>query len=267
MKPPSYSCGGISIKPSPLGYYYGIYASNTRRRVFSYTTRFKGPIRMDKTEAAREFIRVYGDRGYYILRAILDCTKTLIGKARLGDFDFKSVRRKLSEYGLDYNPSLLLSKLEREYGLIETTYKSSSQHWWRVTDLDAIEDAVAEYEGRPPPRASLMEPRARLLRIQFYSLDPERMLEVLKSASRRRRAPKELIRRIVFHDLIKVVEFLEAAREYYPEELAPEIELAERILEAAEEAVIALRGGDYSLRNRGSEFYYDTLRGRLREPL
>jgi len=201
------------------------------------------------TEAARTFIRLYGDRGYYILKAILESTRSYIGRARLGDFDYKSVKSRLTQYGLSYNPSMLLSKLEREYGLIETTYKSGTQHWWKIVDVDAIEEAVAEYEGRPPKTRLSEDPRIRLLRIQFYAMDPERILSTLRTATRRKRVRREALVKIIFHDLPRIVEFLERAEEVYPDELAAEIEMAHLILKTAEEAVEALRA---SAGKRGS---------------
>jgi hypothetical protein len=192
---------------------------------------------------ASEFIATYGERGYYLLRAILEAARELVGRGRLGDFDYKTVKRKLREMGLDYNPSLLLSRLEKEYGLIETTYRSGGQHWWRILDIAEIEDAIAEYEGRPPLSESLSDPRVRLLRLQFYALEPMRLLERLERLSRRRgREAQRAFRDIVFRELPGVAEFLSKVREEgLEEELAPEAALAERILEAAEK--IALRLG------------------------
>ncbi len=210
--------------------------------------------------AAREFLAAYGEKGYLVLRAIRDAAlnSRLEARVRLGDFDFKGVKRRLKELGVDYNPSLLLARLEKEYGLIETTYKSGSQHWWRIVDLRAIEEALAEYEGREPAHAE--DPRLRLLRVQFYSLQPERILEELRRIPARPRPGSreaQALRRIVFEDLPLLVEFLERARAEYPEELSAEIELAERILSEAEARIAP----------RGLELYYNTPLRSAREPL
>jgi len=218
---------------------------------------------------ASEFIAVYGERGYYVLRAVLDATRELVGRARLGDFDYKTVKRKLREMGLDYNPSLLLSRLEREYGLIETTYKSGGQHWWRILDLSEIEDALAEYEGRPSGAEASSSPRARLLRLQFYVLEPLRLLERVERLSRRRgRDALRALREIVYRDLPPIVEFLaKAEEEGLTEELAAEVEVAERILEKAEEAARALGILTAAPALRlGGGLEEPALRGRLREP-
>jgi hypothetical protein len=216
---------------------------------------------------ASDFIASYGERGYYVLKAVLEASRELVGRARLGDFDFKAVRRKLEEYGLDYNPSLLLAKLEREYGLIETTYKSGAQHWWRIRDVAEIEDAIAEYEGRPSPRAYSGDPRLRLLRVQFYSLEPERLLARLEHLARSRSpASIRALREIAFRELPLLVEFLSKVEELgFEDYLEAEVALAKRILELAEQAVGIRGAGLRGARASGFEEY--TLRGGVGEPV
>ncbi|MEB3774401.1 MAG: hypothetical protein GSR86_05695, partial [Desulfurococcales archaeon] len=185
----------------------------------------------------REFLARYGERGYLVLKAIVEEADRNWGEPRLGDFSFKGVRSRIRGYGVEYNPAPLLSKLEKEYGVIETTYRSSTQHWWRIVDRDSLIEALRVYEGSPEGE---LDARARLLRIQFYSLDPERILEVLRRAGARRRLSdydRRRIRRIVFEDLPLVVRFLEEAEGEYEDLLAREIALAHAILDAAEKLV------------------------------
>lgn len=189
---------------------------------------------------AAEFLARYGEKGYIVLRAILEAAREALARPGLGDFDYRGVRKALERMGYSYNPSPLLGILEREYGLIETSYKSSNQHWWRFLDRESIEEAVREYEGRPEPDEA--DPRLRLLRIQFYSLDPGGIMDLLQRLSARKRLTsheRNLLRRIAFDDLPHLVDFLEAAKAEYPDELADEIAYAEAILELAE----ALVGG------------------------
>jgi len=186
----------------------------------------------------REFINIYGERGYYILKAILEAYKENWGRASLGDFCYKDIKRKLISYGIKYNPAILLSNLEKEYGVIETTYKSSNQHWWRIVDLEAIEEVVAEYEGRSVEELESLPPRARLLRIQFYALDPEKLLIKLKRFQNGIRVPSRILDEIIFVKLPKIVDFLEKAEEEFPDELSTEISLAEELLELAERLVL-----------------------------
>jgi hypothetical protein len=213
-----------------------------------------------KDKDLREFIRAYGERGYYVLKAILEAFKENWGRGALGDFDFKSVRKKIESYGLDYNPALLLSRLEKEFGVIETTYKSTNQHWWRIVDLNAIEEVLAEYEGRDLESLNSLPPRARLLRIQFYSLDPEKVLATLKKAQRGFKLPRRLLEEIIFVKLPKIVDFLEKAYDEFPEELMAEISLAEEILNLAERLVLSSREVGSNTRSRlAREVDYDSL--------
>ncbi|MEB3844465.1 MAG: hypothetical protein LRS48_02135 [Desulfurococcales archaeon] len=186
---------------------------------------------------AREFIGKYGDKGYLILKAIIDSYRAPRPGPGLGDFSYKQVKEYLERKGVFYNPSPLLSKLEKEYMLIETTYKSSGQHWWRIVDPEEIEAAIREYEGDD---SSIEEDyRVRMLRIQFYALEPDRILDTLTRLSRKRRlteSDRSILRRIAFEDLPRLVEFLEKAEEY-ADLLEPEMGAAESILSMLEKLV------------------------------
>ncbi|MEB3860803.1 MAG: hypothetical protein GSR84_01110 [Desulfurococcales archaeon] len=200
-----------------------------------------------------EFIAKYGERGYLVLRAIIEEADSNWGGPGLGDFSYKGVRNRLRSYGVEYNPAPLLSKLEKEYGVIETTYHSTSQHWWRILDREAIVEALRRHEGLPPAGEGGDDTRARLLRIQFYSLEPDKILETLKRLARGRRmsdADRRRLRRIVFEDLPLLVKFLEEAEGEYEDLLSREIALAHAILEAAER-LVAPAGGRGAPRLRG----------------
>ncbi len=205
-----------------------------------------------------EFIARYGDRAVMVLRAILEASRRARRPAP-GDFDFKGVKAALARMGFSYNPAPLLSILEREYGVIETTYKTSGQHWWRIVDRRIVEEALRDYLGEEAGGDD--DPRLKLLRIQFYSLNPHSMLEFLQRTLQRRRLTRvdlERLRRLAFEDLPLLVKWLEEARSEYPDELADEISLAEDILEMAEEAAAGPRQSWAS---------QHTLRGRIGEPL
>jgi len=187
------------------------------------------------------FLAKYGERGYAVLKAILEEARKPVRGPQLGDFSFKGVKARLASYGIDYNPSLLLAKLEREYGVIETSYKSGGQHWWRIVDRRAIEEAVREWEGGG--EGEELDPRARVLRIQFYSLEPEALLTALarmERQSRLTRRDKLLLRRVAFEVLPLIARFLEEAYEFR-DELEGEVELAEEIIAVAERVMERLR--------------------------
>ena len=91
-------------------------------------------------ERLLEFLANYGERGLAVVRAAVEAALAGRGSpgVRLGDFSYREVVARLRSWGLDYNPSMLLRILERDYGVIETTYRSSNQHWWRFLDLNAV---------------------------------------------------------------------------------------------------------------------------------
>jgi hypothetical protein len=188
---------------------------------------------MEEGEASEidEFIVKYGERGYYVLKGLLEAS--LRGGAKLGDFSLRDLKDRLASYGLDYNPVPLLYSLEKVYGVIRTSYRSSNQHWWIILKRKVIEEAIAKFEGKSPENGD--DYRLRLLKIQFYSLNPQRLLSELKAAARR--GDRTAVAREAFSTLPLVVEFLEKAKSQYPEELSNEIELGEEILRLAEDVV------------------------------
>ena len=190
----------------------------------------------EEPETLDEFVAKYGERAYYILKAIIDATMR-VGGARLGDFDLKSLKEALSSYGLEYNPVPLLYSLEKRYGVIRTSYRSSQQHWWVIVDRKQIERAVASYEGRDAGD----DYGLKLLRIQFYSLEPFEVLRRLKAAATADRgAKRKVLESVAFGVLPRLVEFLEKAKERYQYELSGEIRIAEEILYLAEALATSL---------------------------
>jgi len=186
----------------------------------------------------KEFIAKYGDRGYLVIRAIIEEADRQWGGPGLGDFSFKGVRNRIKSYGVEYNPAPLLSKLEKEYRVIETTYKSSTQHWWRIIDRSVLVSILKGYDYGVETVED--DNRARLLRIQFYALEPDRILEALRRISRLRKLSdydRRRLRRIVFEDLPFIVRFLEEAEGEYDDLLSREIALAHAILDAAERII------------------------------
>ncbi len=184
-----------------------------------------------------DFLAQYGERGRMLLRAIYEEAVYPSSEGKLGDFSFKSIKKRLSNYGLSYNPSPLLRILEREVGLIETSYKSSNQHWWKIVDLNLLKASIGA-------GGSLNDPRIRLLRIQFYSLDPLGILEYLEKLVKKKRvleSEKRRFKKIVFEVLPGIVDFLEESEDY-DEDLTVEREIANRILDIAETVSFKITG-------------------------
>jgi hypothetical protein len=71
----------------------------------------------------------------------------------------KGLRSRLKSWGIEYNPVPLLLKLEKEIGVIETSYRSTTQRWWHVIDRRALENALGECGVSP--HGDVGDPRAR----------------------------------------------------------------------------------------------------------
>lgn len=177
----------------------------------------------------RIFLAEYGERGRALLRFILEESRSSSGE--LGDFSFKAIRERFRVMGMEYNPSPLLAKLEKEIGVIETSYRSTTQRWWRIIDREAIEGALGSERE--------LSLRAKVLRAQFYSLKPMEMLEALERAKRSAgEAERSKLRRMAFEELPLLLRVVEEAKASGEEEaLAEEIRLAKAIIDMFEEIV------------------------------
>lgn len=193
-------------------------------------------------ERVLEFLAEYGERGYAVLRAAVDAALASRGRrgVRLGDFSHREVVARLKAWGIDYNPSMLLRALERGYGVIETSYRSSNQHWWRFLDLDAVVEALEAYdrgvEAAEPAgeEDEELDPETELLRIQIASIDPEGVLEELRRlAAKPRLARQDLarLRMLAFNELELAAKLLRRAGELGYE--GPEVEMLREVLRLA----------------------------------
>jgi len=167
-------------------------------------------------ERVFEALDRYGDRAYIVLKAIVEVAKNYVleSRNRYGDFDYRGLVLKLKSMGVDYNPSRLLKALE-DYGIIETTYHSNSQHWWKINNINEVEEALREYTGEPG--LDQEDPEITLIRVQVESLEPEILKNILQSMLRKKKLgeiDKKKFKRIVFEDLELVVKVLKRAMEY-----------------------------------------------------
>ncbi len=192
-----------------------------------------------------EFLASYGERGYAVLRAAVEASLNGSSKTiRLGDFSYREVVAVLRENGVDYNPSMLLRILERDYQVIETSYRSGNQHWWRFVDLAAVMDALEEYEKgvEPVPEEDegeegegIEDPRIAVLQAQFAALGVDEVYEKLARLAAKNRFSRQdrlEFSRIAFTYLERIAMLYERMSEYsdvFQEELA----LLARTLKAA----------------------------------
>jgi len=164
---------------------------------------------------AIEFIEKYGDKGLIVLKTAVELSYENSSRLKkMGDFSYSQLVMRLRSSGINYNPSNLLRILEKEYGLIYKSYESSTQKWYSFVDLDAVKDALDEYMGHP---TALEDPKITYMRIKYRSLEPIRMLKLLRSMALKSsltKNDKKLFKKMVFNDLKHVVEILDEMSEY-----------------------------------------------------
>jgi len=167
------------------------------------------------TETIVEEVLVrYGERAKVVLKAAYEVMEEYLasGKKTPGHFDFKGIMRKLSEWGIKYNPSHLLRIMERDYGIIETSYKSVAQKWYVFTDVEAVKKALID-KG-VGPRDVIEDPEIYALDIQIAALNIDGLISKVKSIFRRGKlteVDKEYIREIIFRDVPLIAKVLKDA--------------------------------------------------------
>ncbi len=179
-----------------------------------------------------DFLSNYKDKGFIVLKTALDIAIDPGIDHRLGDFSFKLLVLRLQSRGISYDPRNILRILERNYGLIEKSYDSRRQKWWRFVDLEETRRALYEYYSG----GSLDEPRLRLLLLKYKSLEPKKLLDTLRRLSSKEiltSVDKRVFRRLVFDELERIIDILESMMEY-EDIFQNEIRVLNEILEMAE---------------------------------
>jgi len=182
-------------------------------------------------ERVRLFLEKYGDKGLLVLRVAFELAQDPYLDHRYGDFSFKHLALKLQTQGFKYNPVNLLRVLEKQYGIIEKSYTSSNQTWWRFVDFEAVRSVLSEYYG-----VSYEDPRLKYLLIKYRSLEPTSILNTLKRLASKdllSTGDKEVFRELVFSVLDKIVEILHEM-EKYEDVFTAEIVVLREILSLAE---------------------------------
>ncbi|MFP3217851.1 hypothetical protein [Acidianus sp.] len=162
-----------------------------------------GGVRDRTTEALLRF----GDRCKLILKVAITIAESN-DKKELGDFDYKTLVEKLQEAGLDKDPKMILRALERDYGIIETTYKSANQHWWRFINIEEVKEAIGD---------EIEDPEIQLIKIQANSLnltELERKLRFMLNKPVLSEVDRALFKKIAFEELNYVMEVYRKASMY-----------------------------------------------------
>ncbi len=204
-----------------------------------------------------EFLIRYGEKAYYVLKTALEISEEykLSGKYFPGDFDSKGLIKKLRERGIRYNPTQLLRLMEREYGIIETTYKSATQHWWSFTNREAVTEALRIYEGG---EEIILDPEVSVIDLQVKLLDLGRIIRILKALKSKLRLTdndRRIIKDIIIHELPDIALVAKNAMKYgdrYKDFLAK----FRLIIKLAEEVIIKMKLSS-RLGIRGAEEHKD----------
>jgi len=167
----------------------------------------------------QEVLLRYGDRAYYVLKAAWEVSEEYAedGRKYPGDFDFGGVVRKLRSWGIRYNPNQLLRIMEREYGVIETTYKSAAQHWYSFADPQAVARVLRDYGGLPEEDEGIADPEEYVLEIQIEAIGIDDVLRRIKAIHRKHTlsiADREFIRKFVIDELPMIAKVLKEALKF-----------------------------------------------------
>jgi len=183
-------------------------------------------------EKTREFLDRFGEKGYIVLKTAVEVALDPSIDHKYGDFSYKHLVFRLQRMGVGYSPHNLLRILEKEYGLIEKTYISTTQKWWRFVDIDAVRRALLEYSGI----SEIDDPRAKLLAVKYRALEPHAILNMLRrllAKDKLSQADKEVFKRIVFGDL-EVLVNLYTEMASYEDVFREELRVLEEILALAD---------------------------------
>ncbi|MEM4718353.1 MAG: hypothetical protein QXE81_06345 [Desulfurococcaceae archaeon] len=188
-------------------------------------------INLNAYERIMLFLEKYGEKGLLVLKAAYDISQDPNVDHKLGDFSFKHLVLRLTSIGLNYNPINILRIMEKEYRIVEKSYSSSNQTWWRFVDVDAVRSILSDQYG-----AQLEDPVIKSILIKYRSIEPRSIVDTLKRLLVKEgftNADKEIFKNIVFNVLDKVV-WLINEMEKYEEVFNPEIRVLKEILNLAD---------------------------------
>ncbi|MGC9105823.1 MAG: hypothetical protein ACP5HQ_05310 [Thermoprotei archaeon] len=155
-----------------------------------------------------EFLLKYGEKASALLEAIREAY-SLNDNKEAGDFSYRQVQEVLERKGYNFDPRNLLRIMEKDYGLIETSFRTSNQRWWKVKAPEILSDND-RYTG-------LEDPRLIAIRIKAASLDLANLRKRLEFMLRKpvlTEADKREFRRFSFNELSDIVSLLEEASQY-----------------------------------------------------
>jgi hypothetical protein len=166
-----------------------------------------------------EFLMKYGEKAKVVLRSAYELMNEyrVSGKELAGHFDFRGLIEKLEEVGLRYNPSQLLRIMERDYGIIETSYRTATKRWYVFTDPDAVGRVLEKYVDFPEKMGLLKDPELEVLKLQIKVINIDALYaKARKLASKGflNIVDEEMVRSIVFNELPLVAKVLKSVLKY-----------------------------------------------------
>ena len=204
-----------------------------------------------------EVLSRYREKAEAVLKAAVRlATRNRERGAAPGDFEFKELVRELREAGIEYNPSSLLTRLERDYGIIERTLRTSTQKWWRFRSLEEVIMALRDFSGGDEDAADVTDPEEALLELKVRLVDIDSTiskLKVLAQKGRLSRREKEELKKIVMNELTEAVRVLKEVEEHGTERFADfgvKVRLAIKL---------AMRAATPSIKGNELELALDTI--------
>lgn len=164
-----------------------------------------GSVRDRTTEALLK----YGEKARVILNACIEASNANESK-ELGDFSYKQLIELLHRNNVDYDPKSLLRLLEEDFGIIQTTYRTSGQHWWKFVDKHQILEALRGSEENDDPRIAVIKVQAESLGLK----ELEKKLTFLLRKPKLSDIDKRILKRIAFEDLPLLLKVYEEASSY-----------------------------------------------------
>jgi sulfur relay (sulfurtransferase) DsrC/TusE family protein len=146
-----------------------------------------------------EFLEKYGEKAVNLLNSILEIVEEK-GSRDLGDFEFREVIEYYRERGIKYNPSPLLRILERDFGIIETSYREKERHWWRINGINEVKEGLSEFTREIDDE----EIEMMIIKIKINSLELDEKLRRLKLMLTKRKlteSDKLMLRKMAFSEL------------------------------------------------------------------
>ena len=163
-----------------------------------------------------EFLMRYGERALYVLKAAVEVSEEyrLSGRNTPGDFDNKGLLRKLRMWGINYNPTQLLRAMERDYGIVETSYRTTTQRWWTFSNKEAVITALRSFEGG---EEGVDDPEEYVVDLQIRIINIDKLYNALKAINFKKKlnaADKDFIKRVVMVELPTIARVLKEALKY-----------------------------------------------------